>query len=256
MKLKHKISIAVLAVLLIGTGSVVIGKGWLGKEKTEKMELPYANSEWEKLVQRYRHLQQSTGLNLQGTIKLFEGENPDKIKEQSTTVIQNKGNQFYYSVSDVRYYCDGTMMLQVDHINKMAILSKAVQGNYGPQVFPHIDESLSPDKKKFGIAGQVEGDDKERRLTMQSEFNPEIKKYTIVYDPATYNMKTVEIEWWKNQFNDRKPDHFWITKIDYAHLPAAELNMEEEIKKIISVENGQIKLIGREQDYSLEVINN
>jgi hypothetical protein len=32
--------------------------------------------------------------------------------------------------------------------------------------------------------------------------------------------------------------------------------MEEQIRKIISVEKGQITLIGAEKDYSLEVINN
>jgi hypothetical protein len=256
MKLKYKIAIAVVSVLLIGAGSVVIAKGWLNKEKPVIVELPDANTEWQKLVQHYQQLQQTTGLNLQGTIKLYEGKSPDLVKEQSNTIIRNKGNQFFYSVSDVRYYCDGTMLLQVDHINKMAVLSKAVQGNYGPQVFPHIDPSLSPDQKKFGIAGQVEGDDSERRLTMQSELNPEIKKYTIVYDPANYNMKSVEIEWWKSHLNDNKSDNFWITKIQYTHLPAVELDMEEQIRKIISVEKGQITLIGAEKDYSLEVINN
>lgn len=257
MKSKYKVMMLVLAVLIVSTGTVALAKGWFNKPNvvTEQFD---AAVEWQKLMNRYSQLQQAGGLNMEGNIILFDGKEPGKIKEQNTTLLQCQGKQYYYTMAGVKYLCDGEILLQVDPINQFVILSKVPEmPKLNQQILPQINQQPDQNQEGFRITGTVEGDDKKRKISIKTEMNPDVKNYSVVYDPSTYNITDVEIEWWKNNLSESKADeaNTWITKIKYQHHPSVTLNMEEEMKKVIAVIDGKITLIGDAKDYKLEVIN-
>lgn len=258
MKLKNKIVILSLSAVILSACSIAFAKEWFRPAKETEKELPAPDSEWEKLIAKFQELQKGNGLNLEGQIQLFDSEKPDVIKEQNTTVMQQKGNQFYYAVAGVRYYCDGNMMVQVDPVNRMVLVSKATQSsNPASQMIPQLNNAIDSTEQGFRITGTVEGDQTERRLIIQNEQTPEIKNYTIIYNPNTYQINGLNIEWRKENYllDQSKTASSWQTRIRYTYHPSKDLNIDAEIRKIISVEKGKISLIGQEKDYALEVIN-
>lgn len=259
MKLKNKIIVLSLsAIIILSVGSIALAKGWFRPEAPAIIEQPDANAEWKKLITKFQEMQKGNGLNIEGQIQLFDSEKPDVLKEQNTTVMQQKGNQFYYAVAGIRYYSDGHTMLQVDPINRMVLVSKATpENNPTMQMIPQLNNAIAPGEEGFQITGTVEGDQSERRLTIQNEQTPEIKSCTIIYDPSTYQINGINIEWLKNNtIGDQAGNKgTWQTKIRYIYHQVKDLNIQGEINKIIAVDKEKVTLIGQEKDYTLQVIN-
>jgi hypothetical protein len=123
---------------------------------------------------------------------------------------------------------------------------------------PSLD-MLFDEKAEFKIAGKViQSNDHERTISFQDDFRPEIRSYELTYDPATYRVKGAKIEWWKDGGAIRvtvDTSRVWISHIDYRLLPPADININEEINKIIIIKKDQIQPALQFQDYQLHVAN-
>jgi hypothetical protein len=118
---------------------------------------------------------------------------------------------------------------------------------------------LFNENAEFKITGKVTQNDKsERTIVLQDDFRPEIKSYEITYDPVTYQVKSVVIRWWKDGgtvMERTGESQVWVSKIEYQQQSETDINISEEINKIITIKKDQVQPALKYQDYQLHVIN-
>ncbi|NML21271.1 hypothetical protein HHL16_10330 [Pseudoflavitalea sp. G-6-1-2] len=258
MKSKYKFILLSLGLGIATTASVALAKGWFIPKTESTEELPDANSEWQKIAERYQQFKE--GLYIKGTIRLFDSKHPGIQKEQNEMVLLSKGTHFFYSIGGNKTFSDGNRLLQIDPINQIVVLSKvdsAAASQQQQKLLPHMLNSFSDagTTNTFNANGTVEGNSKERKLTIQNDMMPDIKKYSFSYAPANYLIKEAEIEWWKgNPAMGKSNEETWITKILYTHPPFPGLDIQAMISSILIETGGKTTLTGEVKDYELKVL--
>jgi hypothetical protein len=254
--LKRKIIILIVMLVVAVSGLAIAGSnaGWF-TYSTGAADLPDAKSELKKISDLVIN---DTSISLSGTIKLYDGEKPSEIKEKTIYRFIKRQEQFYTQLSYLQTFCNGKLVVQLDTVNQVIIVSNAGQAKKSKRaMLPSLDV-LFNENADFKITGKVSQDNNNRTITFQSDFNPEMKSCALTYDPATYQVKHAEILWWKDggAFVERSAENsVWISKIDYQQQSGIDININEEINKIIIVKKDQIEPALKYQAYQMHVSN-
>ncbi|HSC38899.1 MAG TPA: hypothetical protein VLD19_13550 [Chitinophagaceae bacterium] len=255
------------------TGLVVAAIGisvlaWAGKQVADKyahqndkrasgIVLPAAKDEYTRLVQQFMH--PDTVSIVTGTIRLFDGEHPESLKEKSDFIFARKGRSYYSKMSFMEIACNGKWLVQVDSLNKVLMIAgihDSLQAMPLPPDMGGMVNKWFADTASFKVTGQVTGDDKERAITVRSDFNPEIQYFTLHYSPADYTVKAAEIRFWKNKMPE--PDSsgrnkVWISKIEYRTDGLPDLDINNRMSRIFSVKKGKVEPAAPYRDYQVMV---
>jgi len=255
---KRKIIVLIIILVVTLSGLAIAGSkaGWFTRSIAVN-ELPDAKEECKRIFDRVKN---DTNVNMGGTITLYDGEKTSEIKEKATFRFIRKQEQFYSQLSFLQTFCNGKLVVQLDTVNQVIVVADANQekGNRKGAMQPSLDE-LFNEKADFNITGKVtQGNNNDRTISFQSDFNPEIKSCELTYDPTTYQVKRAVIHWWKDggaMIETAALDRVWISHIDYQPLPVADINIDEEINKIITIKKDQISPALKYQDYQMHVSN-
>ncbi|THU40045.1 hypothetical protein FAM09_09165 [Niastella caeni] len=256
MQKKKAIIFLILAVAVSGLSIAGNLAGWFANANVDN-ELPGAKEEYQRICDRIKN---DSSISLDASITLYDGEAPDEIKEQTTCRYIRRQDKYYSQFSYLQVFCNGKLVVQLDTVNQVIVVSpvatehKRVKGPMRQLTF----DMLFNEQADFRIAGKViQKNDNEREISCQSDFNPEIKTFDITYDPATYQVKRATIQWWKEGVaaETAAASQVWISHIDYRQLPAVNMDIEEEISKIITIKKDQIEPALKYQDYQLHVSN-
>ena len=255
---KRKIIVLIIIGLVTLSGAAVAGS-WAGWFSTSvvKNELPDAKEEFKRICDRMKG---DTNVNIGGAITLYDGEKPTEIKEKTSYRYLRKQEQFFSQLSFLQTYCNGNLAIQLDTVNQVIVVSNVSSGKRkGKGVMQPSMDMLFDEKADFKITGKVtQNENNERTISFQSDFNPEVKSYALTYDPVTYRVSRAVVQWWKDGGAIKEtvtPNQVWISHIDYQQLPAADMNINEEINKIITIKKDQIEPALKYQDYQLHVSN-
>lgn len=198
-------------------------------------------------------------MNLEAVITLYDGDDPATEKEKTTCRYIKRQEKYYSQFSYLQTWCNGSMVVQLDTVNQVIVVAPIIAGwktNKKMQQ-PTID-MLFNEQAGFSITGKVtEKNNNERVISCQSDFNPEIRSYDITYDPASYKIKGATIQWWKEGATPgtASGNPVWISQIDYQPAPAVNMNIEEEISKIITIKKDQIEPAVKYEHYQLHISN-
>jgi hypothetical protein len=259
----HK-KITVLVSVSVGISVLA----WAGKQVADKyahrsdkrvsvIALPPAKEEYAKLVQQFMHPDSVSTVN--GTVRLYDGEHPESVKEKTDFIFSREGGSYYSKMSFMEVAYNGKWYMQLDSLNKVLmvggindILPVAPQQ---PDMGGMVDKWFA-DTASFKVTGEVTGDDKERAITVHSDFNPEIQYFVLHYSPADYSVKTAEIRFWKNKMPETDSsgqNKVWISRIDYRSESHTALNISNRMKRIFSVKKGKVEPAAPYSDYQVMV---
>lgn len=248
------------ALLLLLTASLITaasGRHWWKNSTIKEKKLPDAVAEYRRLIDR-SGLADSL-LDLSGTIRIYDRENKDALKEERLFHYSRHGRQYAMQLSYLQSFCDGDLTVQLDTVNKSIVVSRSVDAGISG-MFPmgRSLESLFSDTAGFRITGDVsEGTGAARVLRMQSDFNPAVRSYKIIYDTLTYHLRQSEIEWWKSgpDADGASSRKIWLARIDYQYHPGTSVNIREKLRTILLVDKGQVKAAPAYRGYQLLVNN-
>jgi hypothetical protein len=251
----------ILSALLLSmlTAATAGYRWWKDREKTPALQsvLPSAPEELQKLIQRYRREADSSA-SVAGTIRIYDRENKDLLKESRTFRYIRCGMGYYVQLSSLQIFCDGIWLVQLDSVNRQIVVEKAPPG--GPGGMMNIaapPETFFSDTARFRISGVVMAEGDQRSLRLQSELNPEIRSSTLFYDTLSYQLSKAEIERWKpGTAPDEKGDKIWLVKIDYRYPPAEKMDLRMKIKSIVAIDGRRVTPGAAYRDYELNANNN
>jgi hypothetical protein len=254
---KRKILLIIVMVVTV-SGLALAGSkaGWFTKSITVN-ELPDAKDEYKRI---FDHIKNDTCVNMEGVITLYDGEKPSEIKEKTAFRFMRIQEEFYSQLSFLQTFCNGKLVVQLDTVNQVIVIADAGKRevNGKGRMQPSLDQ-LFNENADFKITGEVrEGNNNERIISFESDFNPEIKSCALTYDPATYLVKRAVIQWWKDggtMVEAADSNRVWISHIDYQRQPASAINIDEEINKIITIKKDQIEPALKYHDYQMHVSN-
>lgn len=253
--MKRKLIISIVIVLMMSGLFAMAGNyHWFGFNAGSPADLPAAKDELRKLYAKYSDPAASFTIN--GTIRLFDKENDNALKEQMPFGYSKQGTQFYMQMGGQQTFFTENMLLQLDTANKYIIVSPV-----NKDAMPAAESGILPfekfmhDTSTFKIEASVSEKNKERALSIKSELNPEVRVSTIYYDPTTYTIKRAEIEWWKEAMvlnTDEDKKKIWVTVLEYNYPAQAVMPVQERIKKIIVQKNGQVEPTPAYSDYQVQ----
>lgn len=229
--MNKKYRILLLAGLLVSAVVVAIGK-WKAGEKAS----PDPKEEFRQLFSKFNSGKLS--LHLTGTIRLFDKEQSNRMVEETSFEYIISGSGYYSRLHYLETFFDGRLVLQLDTLNqnlRVTEVGREKQKELEGAVFPF--EQFIQDTSQFRIHLEA-GEKKESRwLKLVSELHPEIKSCQIFYDPVNYEVKEVEVEWWKEpQLSEAVDENkCWVARINYRYHPPADLNVKEKMDRIIRV---------------------
>jgi hypothetical protein len=250
-----------LSLLLLSTlTAATAGYRWWrdhDKKSAAPLILPSAREELQKLARWYRQPADSP-VCVTGTIRIYDRENRDSLKETRTFRYVRSGKGYYMQLSYLQTFCDGAWLVQLDTVNHQLVVEKAPAGDAATVMnFVTPPEKLFSDTAQFRTTGTVMEEGKERSLRMTSELNPEIRSATLYYDTLTYRIGRAGIEWWKpGTAADEKGEKVWLAKIDYQYPPVQKMDLRLKIRSIVDIDGRQVTAVGVYRDYDLHINNN
>ncbi|HET6994118.1 MAG TPA: hypothetical protein VFI06_04000, partial [Chitinophagaceae bacterium] len=142
--------------------------------------------------------------------------------------------------------------LSLDTIENTITLSGATKEEIAAinsKVFPL--ENYVADTSSLSIRLSVEEKGNTRVLTIQNDFQPEIKSISIYYDPATYLVEHTEIQWWKGLILDRVTDakKYWLSDIRFTEKHGTQMNVKNEMDKIMTRKGNELSLTEKYKNY-------
>ncbi|MBL7740730.1 MAG: hypothetical protein JNK14_16040 [Chitinophagaceae bacterium] len=252
---KKKLVIPALIILVLsGLFAVANTYHWFGMNRNNTADLPAAKEELRKVFARFSD--PASIIHIRGTIRLFDRENNDALKEQISFSYSKQGQQFSSRVGYVQTFVADSLAIQLDTVNKYIILSRVDKGSElltAQTALPF--EKFMQDTSAFKIEAVVAQNNKERSLAIKSELSPEIKMTTIFYDPVTYTIKRAEIEWWKEPLVYKNEEDFkrtWLTVLEYTYPLSGGASVSEKIRKIIIQKDGKIEPGPAYRDYQVQ----
>ena len=260
MRNKKKITVLVLSVICISVlalaGKQVADKYAHRENKINLSALPPAKDEYTKLVQHFLHPDSASVIK--GTVKLYDGASPERVKEKSDFISIRDGSSFYSKISFTEVICDGKWYVQIDTLHKQLLITALNENQVKAPLSPAMGglfDRLFSDTATFKVSGTVTGNDLERLITIKSDFNPEIQYFTLRYSPADYSIRGAEIRFWKN----RRPDadtteeqkNSWITKIEYRQAGKKLVNINDRINQVFKIKGHTMEPAAAYHDYKV-----
>jgi uncharacterized protein YneF (UPF0154 family) len=245
----------IVALIIVFSGLALWAIAFVTKNQTKKeiANDPFINGK-EELKNIYRqYMNMDSGLQVSGTIQLYDEEKKNLLVETTTFETSRMGRNSYNRLSYQQTFMNDSLMVQLDSVNKSIVVSRVNNEAIVPvnqSTFPF--EQFMSDTASFQISVSVLKDGNDRILTLVNDLTPEIKSTRIYYDPATYSIKHVEMELWKNAIREKGEENkCWLSKINYDHTSIGAINGKESIERIIKMNGAKIELTEAYKDYEL-----
>ena len=257
-KITGLVAAAIGVSLLALAGKQVADKYTRHTGRRNYVALPPAKDEYAKLLQRFVQADSTTLIS--GTVTLYDGEQPGVLKEKSDFLSVKEGKSFYSKISGVEMMYNGKYYAQADSLHKILMVAGVLEAlpdsPVQPAVGGMVDKWFS-DTASFRVAGEVSGDDKERTITIHSDFNPGIQYFTLRYSPANYSVKGAEIRFWKNNRAEADTlagkDKVWISRIEYGTGHADRTDVNQQMSRVFKVEKHRVITTPAYSDYRIMI---
>jgi len=210
-------------------------------------------------------IENSEGHFSSGNIYLYDSDNENILTEQQSFEYFKMSDFVYSKMGYLFTYGNGKFIIQLDSVNKLVTVlplnDSAIKFNNPLQII----NSYVKDSATNGLQMSVKEVGKIRKLDIFSESTPEIKKYTISYEPISYKIQEITTEWWKSTslFSEDKNSSTWITKLLFSNDNNAALFntklIEKRIEEIITIDTSlntelpSIYLKTKYKDYQLQI---
>jgi hypothetical protein len=199
--------------------------------------LPPASEEYGKLLRRFRA--GGADMEISGTIRIYDQEREGVLKEDKPFQFCRSGRQFFSQLSYLRTYSDGDLVLELDTVHQQMAVSKAPAGGLDSALAKMPVEMLFSDTARYKLSGQVEEKGGERMLSLHNDYSPAVRVCRVYYDTASYLLRRMEIEWWKDQSGlDTAANKTWLAKVDYVYHTPAGSRPGDEMRRYIHVGTG------------------
>lgn len=250
-----KIKLFAIALLLL-SGLLVFAAShnWLNNRRAGVTDLPDGKEELKKIYAAY--LDKDSAFNISGKIRLYDEENNNAFKEETNFHYIKTGQQYYYELGYLQMAFDGHLFVQIDSLVKSVSVSKVPDSILLKTAQSGLPlESLMNDTSANKMNVTVSETNKLRTLKLSTELNPDIKSFSITYDPLSYKILSAQIEWWKKEspVNESESDKMvWLTKMDYTYAPLHNFSVESFVNKVLKVEKDNIVLSDLYKDYQIQ----
>lgn len=215
-------------------------------------QLPAAKDEFARILKKYAGTDSVTDLS--GIIHLYDGET-SMLKETNSFRCYRSGGKYFWQLSYLQTFCDGKILLQLDTLHKEITVSKNIPAGNGVGFPGQMPAALFNDSAVVHLTGTVEPMGGQRELVLHSDFQPAIRECRLFYDTLDYRIKKEEIEYWKGVVTSGSDANqkIWLAKVDFDYKPGLDPGISQSIASMIRIDNGQVKGIGRYQDYQVNV---
>lgn len=242
MKRKRNIILLFLIFSLSGFFALATGKNWFGLGDADPdNELPDPKEEIRKLMEKYSN--PDTSIALKADILLYDRENKDALKEKTPFSYERNKTQVAGQLGYLFTYVNDSLAVQVDTVNKIISVSTNRQEvNTSLQKGLPLEQYIA-DTGDFRLDATVTETKGVRKLSIESQADPRIKRSTLFYNPVDYRIQKAEIEWWKDaMFLGEKGDEnrTWLTVMDYKYFPATGISISDKINEILRWQNGEL----------------
>jgi hypothetical protein len=250
---KNKILLLFIVVLMVsGVFALAASQHWLSN-RTNANDLPDGREELRKIYAAY--FNKDSSFNISGKIRLYDQERNGVFKEETGFHYVKKDGTYYYELGYLQTAFNGKIFVQMDSIARSITVSKipdSVLLKTAQSGFPL--ESFLTDTSAFKTNIALSEKDKERTLLITTD-NPDIKSFSITYDPLSYKIKQVQIEWWKKELpaDENQADKMvWLTKMEYRYASANSFSVEGFINKILTIKEGEVVPADLYKDYQIQ----
>lgn len=239
-------NILFVVLLVIGTCALATGVYRLRSGIPEKVEEKIfdAKEEYTKIVNAFAN-HTGTTYAVSGNIKLYDGEHPDTVKENTAFSFAQQGDKFYSVFGPFKVCSNGKYVVQVDTLTKSLSVSKINDQNkamYKAQNPAAIINDLFNDTATFKVTAAVTTINAgSRKVSFINERTPNIKESAIIYDVKTYAVNNAEIIFWKNQL-DHEPKKVWLAKVDYKPSGNQNVDFNKILESIVSISGKEEKI--------------
>jgi len=233
--------LSIVALIAIGANAIWSNAGH---------ELPDPKEELRKLYAQYN--KPDSFMNLSGTIRAFDMENNNSIKEETSFEFVRTGDGTYSRLHYLQNFQTADVMVQLDTVNHFVSVSDRIDVSpVETRLFPF--ESMLSDTASFRLMVEVTTSKGQYILNIQNEMIPEIKTCRLFYDPRTYVIQSAEIEWWKDAIRDESTsnDRCWLTRIEYNNLAGSSVNIREKVNGILLTSDTSVQLRPQYNNYKL-----
>jgi hypothetical protein len=128
--------IILFCVLLLALAGFIGAAGnyhwWTKASALSARKLPSPGDEYRKIMEQFNG--HDSAIDLSGTIKIYDKEDQEALKETSTFRFIRSGRQYFMQLSYLQTFCNGSVILQLDTVNKLIVLAKAGDAD-SPMVF-------------------------------------------------------------------------------------------------------------------------
>lgn len=211
--------------------------------------LPSGSVEFRKILQRLNG--PDSAVEVYGSIRIYDGEDSSRLKETSTFCMLRSGRKYYYQLSCLQTICNGSILLQIDTMNKTLAVKRVTDTI--EKMRGLMSNMLPGDTLAAGISAVVSREHGQRVLRLRNEMQPEVRTFSLVYDTVDYRMRRAEVEWWKpgTGMPDSLSQRVWITKIDYHYRQSRPEVIDDKLRKVVAVKDNKIKLMPLYEGYRL-----
>lgn len=243
MRIKKTI---VIGAIMLGCVAVGFGAFYFAGNNDKEQKLPDVANELQQLIV-HNSLQDSV-FSIGGDIRITDSEDDSHVKEQSSFYVFKKDKQYYSQLSSQEIISDGVLSVQMDSVNKYMVVARAenIATESAKQILP-VDEQMI-DTANVKAAVTMKGI--YREISYTNLLTPEIKVTHIIYDPATYKLKSAKIEWWKHPEMPGSTG-LWITDITYNDNLSRHLDINAKMKSVLAFKNDQLVIAERFKTYKI-----
>lgn len=206
----------------------------------------------------YQHLYDNEAYDQEGNMLLYDREKGRELVEQTPFRSIRMGDAFYTQLAGQFTYVCKEKYIQVDTVTKVITVSEAIPVTGGKSLQSGLlpFEQFLEDTAAFKIKVTAIEKDGQHTLRIINELMPEVKSTTIFYDPVTYAISKMMIEWWKYPpgsagFNTKA---VWENEIIYQYGKTDAIDICEEAREIVQVRRHKVEARGRYQDYEIVTV--
>jgi hypothetical protein len=144
-----------------------------------------------------------TALSFKANIRLYSNGQPGKLADQQTaTYILSQGN-YYCRIGNIELLKNKKYRLTVDHGDRKLLIAGKRSGNMDAQEAA-FDITGMFSRMKHDSVEMVSKPQGQLRLLEVTGMNPDIRKYSILYDPQTFFAKQIIIDLQQDGHNTGK----------------------------------------------------
>jgi hypothetical protein len=206
-KLLLRIIFLVGAIAVLGTAYGLAWQSGILHAGTNKV--PAETDPWKLLQRMHRYYQRDSVIEQSCKIRLYDEKAPGTTLEQYDCIYYGGKDEVYTRLGSGETWCSKELTVITDLDNKIIQLMPG-QPELISMNMPALKQLQKMVSEAKGQLSLVEEQGKQV-LTYHSEFDTDVKKYRIYFDPVTGAMTTMKMEVWKDDaFMQEQPGSLTI----------------------------------------------